>query len=112
MILLSLSAAKLCDMLNTDLLNKLQDLKRQTDVSKDRLEDIVITEESGGGLVRISMNGNRKLTSFEITGDHAVIEKEELEDLVSVAINRVLDKVNDLNETEVMSSAQSLFSGI
>jgi DNA-binding protein YbaB len=99
-------------MLNNDLLTKLQDLKRQSDVSKERMEDVVITEESGGGLVRISMNGNRKLQSFQITGDTTVIEKEELEDLICVAINRVLEKVNDLNEKEVMSSAQSLLSGI
>jgi len=32
--------------------------------------------------------------------------------LMCVAFNRALNKVNELNETEVMSSAQSLLSGI
>lgn len=99
-------------MLNTDLINKLQDLKRQSDDSKIRLAELEIVEEAGNGLIRISMNGNRELKSVEINADLTQFEKEDLEDLMCVAFNRALDKVNELNETEVMSSAQSLLSGI
>jgi DNA-binding YbaB/EbfC family protein len=99
-------------MLNTDLINKLQDLKRQSDDSKTRLAELEIVEEAGNGLIRISMNGNRELKSVEINADLSQFEKEDLEDLMCVAFNRALNKVNELNETEVMSSAQSLLSGI
>ncbi len=94
------------------MLNKLQDLKKQADESKSRLDAITITEDAGGGLVRITMNGNRKLKSLEINADLNSIEKEDLEDLISVALEKVLDKVNEMNEQEVMSSAQSLFPGM
>lgn len=99
-------------MLNNDLLNKLQDLKRQSEESKERLNELSITEESGNGLVRITMNGNRVLKSVEINSDLKTLEKEDLEDLLCVAFNRALDQVNALNEQEVMSSAQSLFTGL
>lgn len=99
-------------MFNNDMLNKLQDLKKQAEESKARLDEITITEDAGGGLVRISMNGNRKLKSLEINTDLTSIDKEDLEDLISVALGKVLDKVNEINEQEVMSSAQSLFPGI
>ena len=94
------------------MLNKLQDLKKQADESKSRLDAITITEDAGGGLVRITMNGNRKLESLEINADLNSIDKEDLEDLISVALEKVLDKVNEMNEQEVMSSAQSLFPGM
>ncbi len=99
-------------MFNGDMLNKLSDLKRQTEESKDRLENLVITEDAGGGLIQISMNGNRKLKSIKINSDISSMENEDLEDLLTVAFNRVLEKVNEVNEKEVMSSAQSLFPGM
>lgn len=99
-------------MINEDLLSRLSDLKREAESSKSKLDGIILSEEAGGGLVRISMNGNRKLQSLEINGDLKSIDKEDLEDLISVALTRVLDKVNEINEKEVMNSAQSLFSGM
>jgi nucleoid-associated protein EbfC len=99
-------------MLNSDLLNKLQELKRQSDESKERLDALLITEESGNGLVRVTMNGNRVLKSVEINADHTAMEKENLEDLMCVAFNRALDQVNSMNEKEAMTSAQSLFTGL
>ena len=99
-------------MFNEEMLNKLSELKKQSEESKDRLDQLTITEESGGGLVRISMNGNRKITDISINGDIKQIENDDLEDLLTVAFNRVLDKVNEANEKEVMNSAQSLFGGM
>ena len=99
-------------MLNNDLLLKLQELKRQSDESKERLDDLLITEDSGNGLVRITMNGNRVLKSVEINADLKTLEREDLEDLLCVAFNRTLDQVNSMNEKEAMTSAQSLFTGL
>jgi len=99
-------------MLNNDLINKLQNIKRQSEESKARLAEVEISEESGNGLIRVSMNGNRELKSLKINADVTQFDNEDLEDLICVAFNRALDKVNELNEKEVMSSAQSLFSGI
>lgn len=99
-------------MLNNDLINKLQDLKRQSEDSKARLAQLEVSEEAGNGLVRVSMNGNRELKSVKINADVSQFDNEDLEDLICVAFNRALEKVNELNEKEVMSSAQSLFSGM
>lgn len=40
------------------------------------------------------------------------METEDLEDLLSVALKRALDKANEINEKEVMSSAKNMFPGI
>ena len=99
-------------MFNNEMLEKLKGLKNQADDSKAKLENMRVEDEAGGGLVRVAMNGNRKLESIQINADLKSLEKEDLEDLITVAISRVLDKVNDINEKEVMSSAQSLFPGM
>ena len=85
-------------------------MKAEAEASKQRLEQRSVSEESGGGLVRVTMNGNRKLTGLEINADVTSIDKEDLEDLITVALTRALEKVNELNEQEVMLSAQSLFN--
>ena len=99
-------------MFNNEMLEKLQQMKSHADESKNRLGNLKITEESGGGLVRITMDGNRNIESVEINADMTSLEKEDLEDLLVVAFKRTLDKVNEINEKEVMSSAQNLFPGM
>ena len=96
-------------MFNKDMLNKLQAMKQQADESKDRMEALEVSEEAGGGLVRVVLNGNRKILSVEINAELNTLEKEDLEDLLVVAISKAMNKVNEINEKEVMSSAQSLF---
>lgn len=96
-------------MFNPEMLAKMQDLKLKTDASKAKLGQQIITEEAGGGLIRVSMNGNRMLTNLEINADLSSIEKEDLEDLLSVAIKRTLEKIESIQEQEMMTSAQSLF---
>ena len=99
-------------MFNEEMLSKLADLKKQTEESKDRLDKFVITEDAGGGLIQVTMNGNRELQAIKINADIKSMDNEDLEDLLTVAFNRVLEKVNEVNEKEVMNSAQSLFPGL
>ena len=99
-------------MFNKDMIEKLQNLKQQADESKDRLESIEITEDAGGGLVQVTLNGNRKLKGISINTELSNIDKSDLEDLLVVAFNRAMERVNEINEKEVMSSAQSLFPGM
>lgn len=99
-------------MFTPDMLEKLQHLKQQSEASKEKLNNTLVTEDAGGGLVRITLNGNRELKGLEINAELNDLEKSDLEDLLTVAFNRALDKVNNLNEQEVMSSARNLFPGM
>ncbi len=99
-------------MFSPEILEKLKDLKQQSEESKEKLNNTLITEDAGGGLVRITLNGNRELKGLEINASLSDIDKTDLEDLLTVAFNRALDKINVLNEQEVMSSARNLFPGM
>lgn len=95
-----------------DLMAKLLAMKELAEKSKERLDQILIEGEAGGGLVIITMNGNRVVKSIKINTDLKLMENEDLEDLVCVAMQRVLEKINTLNEQEVMSSSKNLFPGM
>lgn len=99
-------------MFTPDMLEKLQHLKQQSEASKEKLNNTLVTEDAGGGLVRITLNGNRELKGLEINAELNDLDKSDLEDLLTVAFNRALEKVNNMNEKEVMSSARNLFPGM
>lgn len=99
-------------MFTPDMLEKLQHLKQQSEESKEKLNNTLVTEDAGGGLIRVTLNGNRELKGLEINAELEDLDKGDLEDLLTVAFNRALEKVNTLNEQEVMSSARNLFPGL
>lgn len=87
-------------------------MQQAMEESKNRLEQTIVAGESGGGLVRIELNGNRKLKSLQINTSIKDMEKEDLEDLLTVALDRAMDEANKLNEQEVSSSARQFIPGL
>jgi DNA-binding protein YbaB len=99
-------------MVGPEMFEKLEALKKIADESKAKLDAIIVEGESGGNLVVISLNGNREFKSIKINTDHKMISIEDLEDLISVAFQRAMEKVNRINEDEVKKSSQFLFPGM
>lgn len=87
-------------------------MQQALEESKSRLEQTIVTGESGGGLVRIELNGNRKLKSLQINTSIKEMEKEDLEDLLTVALERALEAANQVNDSEVSSSARQFIPGL
>ena len=90
--------------MNNELFKKMQEA---VELSKNKLESITVVGEAAGGLVRIELNGNRKLKSLEINAPLKDIEKEDLEDFISIALDRALEQANEINEKEMSNSATS-----
>jgi DNA-binding YbaB/EbfC family protein len=99
-------------MFGGDMMARLAEMKKIAEESKNRLENIIVEGESGGGLIVVAMNGNRVVKSVKVNTDIKTMDNEDLEDLLCVAFQRVMDKVNMLNEQEVMSSTKNLFPGM
>jgi DNA-binding protein YbaB len=93
------------------MLDKLENIKKQTEESNKRLLQMSVTEKSENSEVSISMNGHRTLTEFNLNESYKDLPKDDLEDLIYLTFNKALDRVNKINEEEVMSSAKSLFPG-
>lgn len=82
-------------------------MQQAMEESKKKLDQITVSGDAGGGLIRVEFNGNRKLTNLEINASLKDIDKEDLEDLLSVAIDKALAEVEKLNEKIMSSSAMN-----
>jgi hypothetical protein len=99
-------------MVGSEMFEKLEALKKIADESKSKLDAMLVDGESGGNLVVVTLNGNREFQSIKINTDHKLISPEDLEDLISVAFQRAMEKANRINEDEVKKSSQFLFPGL
>ena len=92
-----------------DFVKKLEDAQRD---AKERLSSIMVDGQSGGGEVKVVANGNREIKQVYITEEfYKDSDKEDLEDLLLVAINRALEKAGEINESEMKGMAQGMMPG-
>ncbi len=82
-------------------------MQKAMEESKRKLEEIRVSGDAGGGLIRVEFDGNRKLISLEINTSLNDIEKEDLEDLLAVAIAKALEAVEVVNEQTMSTSAMN-----
>ncbi len=95
-----------------DMMGKLQEMKQKADEAKAKLEETTCMVEAAGGDIKISINGNRKITSLYIAAALQHGNKEELEEQLTVAINRAISKADEINEQEMKNAASGLLPGM
>lgn len=78
--------------------------KMQQDMAKaqEELKETVIEAEAGGGMVKVTMTGERKVSAIKIKPEAVDPEDVEmLEDLIIAAMNEASNKVDELS-SEIM----------
>lgn len=99
-------------MFDPSKLSKLSEMKSIADSSKQKLGQITVEGESGGGLIRIVLSGNREVRSVLINAELDQMNKEGLEDLLTVALKRTMKSAEQFNQQETMAAAKNLFPGM
>lgn len=96
-----------------DLMNKLGDLKNKMEEAKARLDQVSVTGSSGDNEVVVRMSGNRKVLGIEIA-DHLLFpeKKEEVQELLEVAMNRALQEAERVKEAEMKAAGRDLLPGM
>lgn len=78
-------------------MQQIQRLQQQLAEAQARLAEEVVTSSTGGGAIKISMTGDQKCKSVEISPDLLKeADAEMLQDLVLTAVNMALDQSRDL----------------
>lgn len=95
-----------------DMMGKLQDMKQKMEETKKRLDTITLEGEAGNNAVKVRVNGNRQIKSVEISPELFSADKEEVEDLLVIAINRALEKAEKVNEAEMAGAAKGIMPNI
>lgn len=76
---------------------------------QEKLTAITVEAEAGDGLVKIKANAAREILDVSINAD--LNDKEEIEDLVLVAINKVLALAAEKEQTEMQGMIGNMMPG-
>jgi hypothetical protein len=91
--------------------NLLSQMKTRTDEIKKKLDTVKVEAEAENGLVKVTANGNRKIINIEIS-ENILSDKETLEDLIIVAVNKAMEKSEAAFEAEMGTLAKGMMPDI
>ena len=92
-----------------NMIKQAQDLQKKMAEAQEKVETLEAEGISGGGIVKITINGKNNVTSVNI--DETAIDKNEkeiLEDLIVAAYNDARDKI----QRKIADEMSSLTGGI
>ncbi|WP_020507544.1 YbaB/EbfC family nucleoid-associated protein [Lamprocystis purpurea] len=76
-----------------DLMKKAQKMQEDMKQAQERLAQEEVVGESGGGMVKITLNGKYEVRRVEIDPSLMSDDKEMLEDLIAAAFNGAAQRV-------------------
>jgi DNA-binding YbaB/EbfC family protein len=91
------------------MMGKVKELQDKMQQAQQELEHLTATGEAGGGLVKATANGQRKLLRLEI--DESLLtpqDRDMLADLTVAAVNKALDAAAELARQEIQRKTSGL----
>jgi DNA-binding YbaB/EbfC family protein len=82
------------------MMGKIQETQKRIEETKKRLDTVLVDEQSGDGLLKVTLTANREVKAISID-DSLLEDKEQLEDYLILVMNKALDKATDVNEAEL-----------
>ena len=77
-----------------------QDMQEKMEKAEEELENTTLTGTAGGGMVEVSCNGKKKITSIPIKPE--IVDPDDiemLEDLIVAGVNEALSKADELEKS-------------
>lgn len=87
------------------MMGKLQEAQKKVEETKQRLNNVLIDEQSADGLLKVTVTANRQIRMIDIN-DELLSDKEQLEDYLILTLNKALDKAGAINEAELAAAAK------
>jgi len=91
-----------------DMFGKMMDVQKKMAETQEHLAGQSITAEAGGGMVKVTANGQQRITAISI--EKEVVDPEDvelLEDLVIAGVNKALDEAAAMAKNELAKAAGS-----
>ncbi len=87
------------------MMGQLQDVQKQVEETKEKLNSVLVEGRSGSGLVTVTVTANHQVKKIDIN-EHVLEDKEAVEDYLILALNDALKKASAINEKEVAEAAK------
>ena len=93
--------------------DKLFEAQQKAGEVKKRLDSITVTGVAEGGKITVTANGNKVIQQIDIDEDFLkTADKEELEELMIVAVNKALLLAENLSQAEMAALTNDMFGGL
>jgi len=96
----------------TQLLKQARDVQKKIEEVQNELDDLVIEGDSGGGMVKVVVNGKQQLLELTIDQDAIKEDKELLEDLIISAVNNALTKSLEESQNRMNAVTGNMLGGM
>lgn len=88
-----------------NLMKEAQKMQQRMQEAQQELKKLILVGESGGGMVKIEMNGAHDVVKVKISDSLRQEELEMLEDLVKAAVNDAVRKVENASKNKISQLA-------
>ena len=94
------------------MLKQAQEVQKQIENVQNELEDLTIEGESGGGMVKATVNGKMELLDLSLQRDIFEEEKEIIEDLIISAVNNAITNAQEESQDRMNSVAGGMLGSM
>ena len=95
------------------MMGKVKEMQARLKEAQDNLANLRVTAESGGGMVKVTLNGKKQVVAIDI--DASIIKSEDktlLQDLVVAAVNKAHEEAEVLAKEELRKSTDGILPNI
>jgi len=93
--------------------DKLFEAQQKAAEAKKRLDDITVNGVAEGGKITVTATGNKVVKSISIDDSfYKEADREELEELLAVAINKALEQAENVSQSETAAMAKNMFGNL
>ena len=96
----------------SNMLKQAQQVQKQIEDVQNELDDLNINGESGGGMVKATVNGKMELLNLDLQNDIFEEDKDLIEDLIISAINNAMTKAQEESQSRMNAVTGGMLGGM
>ena len=96
----------------SNMLKQAQQVQKQIEDVQNELDDLNINGESGGGMVKATVNGKMELLNLDLQNEIFEEDKDLIEDLIISAINNAMTKAQEESQRRMNAVTGGMLGGM
>jgi DNA-binding YbaB/EbfC family protein len=95
------------------MMGKVKEMQVRLKEAQDNLASVKVTAESGGGMVKVTVNGKKQVVAIDI--DSSILRSEDktlIQDLIVAAVNKGNEEAEILAKEELRKSTDGILPSI